>query len=359
MEITESQKNQIINRVESVLRENFNGPKSELKLHKDRLNFACPYCGDSTNQHKKRANIYWKNLIYHCYNDGCKKHTNLINFLKDYDRAISNPTDLGFYLDYIRENQIQLTSREYLELNSFQNLKKYAIPIDLIKEKEGLVSPKENMRIEKYLKSRFMHFQMEHFLYSEKTDQLYIFNLTPDKKSAFGWQIRNFGKSKNKYISYNMERMNELILNRKINLPDEELIKMNTLSLYFGIAYADFTRPVTIFEGAIDSFLVPNSIAITGADKPTDMFDDISTTRYMFDNDLAGKRVMESKLKKRKSVFMWNKLHKDFKLQPRKIEMKEIKDLNDLIEYCWKTKNEAIKKIDEYYTNNPLDLRNI
>jgi hypothetical protein len=79
----------------------------------------------------------------------------------------------------------------------------------------------------------------------------------------------------------------------------------------------------------------------------------------MFDNDLAGNRVMESKLKKRKSVFMWNKLHKDFKLQPRKVEMKEIKDLNDLIEYCWKTKNEAIKKIDEYYTNNPLDLRNI
>jgi hypothetical protein len=359
MEITESQKNQIIHRVELVLRDTFNGPKSEIKLHRDRLNFACPYCGDSTNVHKKRANIYWKNLIYHCFNDGCAKHTNLVSFLKDHNRSVTNTDDITFYLDYIRTNQVVVATKEYLEINVFQSLKDYSIPLDVVKSKLGLVSANENMRIEKYLKARFMHNRLDHFMYSQKADQLYIFNLSPDKKSTVGWQIRNFASGRTKYVSFNVEKINHLILDKKIELSEEEIIKMNTLSLYFGIFYTDFSKPVTIFEGPIDSFLVSNSIAITGSDKPTDMFDDISTIRYLFDNDNAGRRIMEWKLKKRKKVFMWNKLMRDYKIQPRLANMKQVKDLSELIEYCWKTKNDAIKNLDKYYTDNPLDIRSV
>lgn len=359
MEITESQKNQIITKVELVLRDNFSGPKSEVKLHRDRLNFACPYCGDSTNIHKKRANIYWKNLIYHCYNDGCAKHTNLVNFLKDYDRSINNIEDLTFLLDYIRTNQVVKITKEYLEVNVFQELKDYSIPLSTIKKKLNLVDSSESMKLEKYLKGRFMHNRLEHFLYSPKMEQLYIFNLTADKKSVVGWQIRNFDPGRTKYVSFNIEKINHLILDKKINLSEEQIIKMNTLSLFFGIFYTDFSKTTTVFEGPIDSFLITNSIAITGSDKPTDMFDEISTIRYLFDNDFAGRRSMEDKLKRRKKVFMWNKLVRDFKIQPRLADMKTIKDLNDLVKYCWKTKNEAIKHLDKYYTDNPLDIRQV
>lgn len=359
MEITESQKNQIISKVESILRENFNGPKSEVKLQRDRLNFACPYCGDSTNIHKKRANIYWKNLIYHCFNDGCSKHTNIVNFFKDYNRSINNKDDLSFYLDYIRTNQVTVATKEYLEVNVFQELKEYSIPLETIKNVLKLVTPNESMKIEKYLKGRFMHNRLDHFMYSEKSNQLYIFNLTPDKKSTIGWQIRNFGDYQAKYVSFNIEKINHLILDKKIEKTEEEIIKMNTLSLFFGIFYTDFSKPVTIFEGPIDSFLMNNSIAITGSDKPTEMFDDISTIRYLLDNDFAGKRVMEFKLKRKKKVFMWNKLLRDYKIQPRLAQMNSVKDLNDLVKYCWRTKNEAIKNIDLYYTDNPLDLRSV
>lgn len=359
MEITELQKNQIISKVELVLRDNFSGPKSEVKLHRDRLNFSCPYCGDSTNIHKKRANIYWKNLIYHCYNDGCSKHTNLVNFLKDYDRSISNIQDLTFLLDYIRTNQVVKVTKEYLEVNVFQELKEYSIPLSVIKKKLNLVDYTESMKLEKYLKARFMHNRLDHFMYSKKMDQLYIFNLTPDKKSTVGWQIRNFNPAMTKYVSFNIEKINHLILDKKIDLSEEQIIKMNTLSLFFGIFYTDFSKTTTIFEGPIDSFLISNSIAITGTDKPTDMFDEIRTIRYLFDNDVAGRRTMEEKLKRRKKVFMWNKLVRDFKIQPRLANMKTIKDLNDLVEYCWKTKNEAIKHIDKYYTENPLDIRSV
>ena len=43
--------------------------KRRLLESKERLNFACPYCGDSTDSpRKKRGNLYWNNLHFHCYN---------------------------------------------------------------------------------------------------------------------------------------------------------------------------------------------------------------------------------------------------------------------------------------------------
>ena len=315
IEINDQKRNQIVAKLDYILKQNFNGQKAESRIFRDRLNFACPYCGDSVDGHKKRANIYWKNLMYHCFNDGCKKHTNLVNFFKDFDNPIINKDDLSFYLDYIRSNAVAFSTKEYMEIDVFSNMKEYAIPIETIMKRLRLLKPIQDMKIEKYLKARFMHFKMDHFLYDPKRDQLYIMNLTPDRQSTTGWQIRNFQEGRTKYVSYNIEKINHLVLDKKIERSEDEIMKMNTMSLYFGIMAIDFTKPVTIFEGAIDSFMVPNSIAITGADKPTDMFDDITSVRYLFDNDYAGKRIMENKLKKRKSVFMWNKIVRDYKIR--------------------------------------------
>jgi hypothetical protein len=353
MEITEAKKIQINSKVEEVIRTQFRGPKSEVRFFRDRLNFACPYCGDSTNEHKKRANIYWKNLMYHCYNDGCKKHTNLVSFFKDFGSPIKNMDELGFFLDYIRENRVAVQTKDYLEHTTFQNLFDYAIPYEDVKKKLRLLHPSENLTIEKYLKARFMHYKLDHFLYDQKKDQLYLLHLTADKRKVLGWQIRNFDPNRTKYVSFNIEKINYLINDKGIDAPEDEIVKLNTMSLYFGISTVDFTKPVTIFEGVIDSFLQSNSIAITGADKPTEMFDDIPTVRYLFDNDPAGRRIMETKLKRKKKVFMWNKLVRDFKVQEK------VKDLNDLFTYCWKRKNDAIKTLDKYFTNEPIDIRNV
>jgi len=358
MELNEIKRNQISSKVSSILGQNFNGEKAQLRVFRDRLNFACPYCGDShENQHKKRGNLYFNNLFFHCFN--CSKHVNLVSFFKDHNQSVNSTDDLSFYLDYIRENQVIKVTKDYLEVNVFSHLREYSISLKEVKQKLRLVNASENLKLEKYLKARFMHRHLDQFMYDAYRDQLYIFNLTPDRKSTVGWQIRNFKESRTKYISYNIEKINHLVLEKSINLSEDEIAKMNTMSLYFGIFQTDFTRPVSIFEGVIDSLLISNSIAITGADKPTEMFDDISTVRYFFDNDVKGRRIMESKLKRRKKVFMWNKILRDYKIQPRLAELKSVKDLSDLVEYCWKTKNDAIKNLDRYYTENPLDIRNV
>ena len=360
MEITSNKREEITLKIQRILNSSFTGPKTQMKIHRDRLNFACPYCGDSHDVHKKRGNLYWKSLAYHCYNSGCsKRHTNLVNFFKDHGETISNKDDLILFLDYIRINQVVVASKDYMQLDIFQNLREYSIPLSVIKEKLKLVSSEENMKIERYLKGRFMHHKLKYFLFDPKEEQLYIFNLTPDLQNTFGWQIRNFKEGREKYVSFNIEKINILILDRKIDLPDDVIIKMNTLSIFFNIATVDFMKPVTVFEGPIDSFLCSNSIAITGLDKPTEMFDDIPTIRYLFDNDYPGRKKMEEKLKMRKTVFMWNKLLRDFKIQPRLANMKSVKDFNDLIKYCWKIKSDAIKNYDQYFTYNPLDIRSV
>jgi hypothetical protein len=353
MEITEEQKSRLISRTESVLRNQFQGPKTEIRIYRDRINFACPYCGDSHEAHKKRANIYWKNLFYHCYNGGCQKHTNVVQFLRDFDQSVANKEDLVIFLEKIRENQTAQIRREYLQSSVFSNLIEYGIPLSTIKSSLNLKDVSENERLKRYLKARFMHKQFHNFLFDPIEEQLYIFNFAPNQNIVIGWQIRNFRKGREKYISYNIEKINRLIMNRSIDLPDEEIIRMNTLSLYFGIMRVNFEIPVTVFEGPIDSMLMSNSIGIAGADKPTDMFDEIPTIRYFFDNDIAGRRIMEKKLKKKKTVFMWNRFLKDNRIQEK------IKDFNELVDYCWKNKNDAIKNTSKYFTSNPLDIRSV
>jgi hypothetical protein len=353
MEISITQQDNLIRKVETILRSNFDGPKSELRVYRDRINFACPYCGDSNDPYKKRANVYWKNLFYHCYNGGCQKHTNIVQFLKDFNQSIGNKEDLVQYLDKIRENQVSRNSKEYLQHTVFRNLIQYGIPLQEIKQKLELIDPSESTKINNYLKARFMHRKMHHFLYDPKEEQLYIFNFASDLRTVIGWQIRNFRKGREKYISYNIEKINREICERGIDLPDEEIIRMNTLSLYYGIMLANFESSVTVFEGPIDSMLISNSIAISGADKPTQMFDEIPTIRYLFDNDVVGRKFMEKKLKRKKTVFMWAKLLKDYKIKDK------IKDFNELIVYCWKNQNEAVKHTNKYFTSNPLDIRSI
>ena len=71
----------------------------------------------------------------------------------------------------------------------------------------------------------------------------------------------------------------------------------------------------------------------------------------MFDNDKTGKKKMIEKLKKGRSVFMWQKFLQDFKL-----DKYDIKDLNDLMLKCYELKNDAHKKINDYFTSSQLDL---
>ena len=350
IKISAELKERIVRKLQNVLHNEFHGEKTRIKQGYDRLNCACPYCGDSADNHyKKRGNIYWKTLMYHCYN--CGKHTNVVSLLKDFKNGLNNHKDVGTALDFINQNKVEVKSTEYLEIGVFKALSDFGINRKDFIEILELSELKPNTVAHKFVKSRFLLKRIEHFVYSEKTNQLFILNLTKDNK-VIGYQIRNFEKGKAKYVSYTMEKMYSELNKEFPNVQNPA--KINTLSLYFNIMRVDLSRNFTIFEGPTDALLYPtNSLALSGISKNSDMFDQVPTARFMFDNDVIGRRTMESKLKNKRSVFMWKKFIKDHNLD------KKIKDFNDLIRECYFTKNSAYKNIDKYFTTSPYDILNI
>jgi len=216
-QLTQELKNTIIGRVSNVLQSEFHGEKSRLKQGYDRLNFACPYCGDSTeNLRKKRGNIYWKSLMFHCYN--CDKHTSVIYLLKDFEQGLSKHEDVSTVLDFISENRVEISSQDYLQIGVFETLEKHAIPKEQIFKAKKLTGLTKGSVGYKFVKGRFLLQRINHFAWSDSDNQLYIFNLTKDDK-VIGYQIRNFTPGRTKYVSYTIEKMYKEILQKDLKIP--------------------------------------------------------------------------------------------------------------------------------------------
>ena len=81
-------KGYIKNMVQKILDKEFsNSQKRRINDYTDRLNIACPYCGDShRNNHSKRGNLYFNRLFFICFN--CDKKTTLDRMCKDFNEQI-------------------------------------------------------------------------------------------------------------------------------------------------------------------------------------------------------------------------------------------------------------------------------
>ena len=115
IKLTEELKFRIKKALKQVCLEQHSEPNKQLlKDMPGRITLACPYCGDSSRDDtKKRGNLYWSTLQYHCYN--CSEHTNLHTFLKDHQVRMPNSDDSFTILDYIKENKSQVDESEVLQ----------------------------------------------------------------------------------------------------------------------------------------------------------------------------------------------------------------------------------------------------
>lgn len=325
-----------------------NHNKQMLKDMPGRITMACPYCGDSHNDDtKKRGNMYWDTLQYHCYN--CGHHTDVRSLLKDHQVRLPSSEDSFTIIDYIKHNRSITTQADTLTHSVFQSVSDLAISIEEFKKgfKAKEIEPGDWIWF--YLKDRMLHKKSEEFLFSPGDNRLWILNFTNDGKIMSAQSRRMKGKG-TRYLTYDLPKLYEE-LGKTLELSKEELEKVTKLSTLFGIMQVNFQRPVTLFEGPIDSKFMQNSIALATAGRNTEEFDEMATVRYMFDNDDTGKKKMIEKLKKGRSVFMWSKFLKD-----NKLDTYNIKDLNDLVIKCFELKNPALKKLDEYFTSSQLDL---
>ena len=349
IQLTEELRLKIMNALKDVcLSAHSNHNKQMLQDMHGRITMACPYCGDShTDLSKKRGNMYWDTLQYHCYN--CGHHTDIRTLLKDHEVRLPSSEDSFTIIDYIKHNRSVTTQADTLTHSVFQNVNDLAIEIDDFKKGFGAREIEPGDWIWLYLKERLLHKKSDEFLFSPRENRLWILNFANNGKIMAAQSRRMKGKGA-RYLTYDLPKLYEE-LGKPLELLQEDLEKVTKLSTLFGVMQVNFQRDVTLFEGPIDAKFMVNSIALATAGRNTEEFDEMATVRYLFDNDDTGKEKMMQKLKKGRPVFMWSKF-----LKENKLDTYNIKDLNELVVKCFELKNPALKTIDQYFTTSKLDL---
>lgn len=340
-------KNKINLAVQHILnREHINDQKKIYKDFGDRLNFACPICGDSTHDAcKKRANIYYDSMSFHCFN--CGYHSDVMSFFKRYNE--NSGFSLEETIDMItiaKDAKVENTSN-YADIEIFEKLNKYALDEKQLQGHFKWHKLVKDTPMYEYVSKRCLSHQLTRFRTDDK--RLYILNFASDGRRILGFQLRNFGKAEvKKYMSYTLERIYQE-LGLSFDEEKEMINKMRSLSIYFNLMTTNYRRPVTVFEGPIDAMFIPNSVALSGIDRNNSFFDNLQGVRFMFDNDDKGRSVAMEKLKNHKSVFLWQKFLSDHELPL------EIKDMNELICYGFEHKIK-LNKFDDYFSSDEMDM---
>jgi predicted RNA-binding Zn-ribbon protein involved in translation (DUF1610 family) len=147
----------ILSPLRGVLVERFGSQsqRSKVKVGRDRLNFACPYCGDShANDRKKRGNIFLSSLSFHCYN--CGTHRTLSSFLKDFNRLAEGWTGINqLAIDSVTNfsSHKSVDTERVLDALFDVEISKHMFDRDEIKKKLKLVEV-EGTKMQVYLEKR-------------------------------------------------------------------------------------------------------------------------------------------------------------------------------------------------------------
>jgi hypothetical protein len=361
MTLDSAQRELIKGYIYEVLKQQHSNPiKHRIRDMHSRINFACPFCGDSTKDpKKKRGNLFWDSLYYHCYNDGCNKHISLAGLLKAHGFSFTKNPEGKFILDFIEEGEHTHSKVTSFDFDTFPELKERGITYDDFYATYYARPIEEGDEGFNYLKSRLLHKQPRDFAYNSYNKKLYILNTDNKREKIIGFQIRNLGNQNDKYLTFNLERINcdmGIDLKLTVESPDE-LSRLNKLSTIFNILRVDFEKTITIFEGPIDAKFMKNSIGLASVGRDKTAFLELPYKRFMLDNDKAGKKVSIELLREGHSVFMWKKFIKDFELDKYiKDENDKYKDLNDVIKLSYKYNLALYKNLDDYFTDSPYNI---
>lgn len=341
----------------------------------EKLNFACPFCGDSSHdRNKKRGHFYLSTNNYKCYNDGCGIKVPLSKVVEKF------ATKYGLSIPNIKPAEfkpVTSSSRKGSLIEFLINKeigKKLLVFSDLVSRFSltPCASAEPDSVISKYVKGRKIDrlpiFEKSCY-FDSRQDKIYLFNLDLRSGRVLGFAIRRIS---NEWTGpkYDIKNYGEFKKTGLIKgLDDEFILKVNTINNYFNILNVDFTKPISLTEGQIDSMFVRNCIATTGVTKGQFLLDNLlvkTNTRIIFDADSAGKKAALDLLKKGYSVFLWSNVISDLltKNSAHSKEIRGIKDINDLFKYMESrdpnlTFDSFNLFLDNYFSNSPFDILSV
>lgn len=348
----------------------------------DRLNFACPVCGDSAkSDYKKRGNLYLDNLRFKCFN--CDESMSFTKFCDTFNEPIDLDNRIKMY-KYIDEHTTYRKTDEYIleELDKMIDIEEFMNYFNTRKNSwlYDIKPVENNSHVYQYLKYERLiqdFSQIYQGIYRVVKNNKTVYttrvmismNMTlGEKKKILGIQLRNLESDKTKRF-YKIVEFEELYnyIHTTEPLDEMEAISYNKLSHFYNILNIDFEKPITIFEGFLDSLFYPNSIGMVGAKNDQDLLRFLTESdadlklKFFYDNDTTGISKASKMLKKGFSVFLWNKLFdklcdKEKNKYDAKRKLIDIIDLNDLVK---KAKNPNIHeslKLDKFFSIDEFDV---
>ena len=368
-------KNYIIDLVKKIVNKEFHSKtESGVIVHDGRIQFRCPYCHEGKTKTKKRGNVYLDKFLYLCFR--CDKKTTFDKLCKDFNEQIDPEKKLemiehlnsvmtysDFEGDFMDAKLDDLISLSDLERVFTQNL----TPISDFKPIQV------NGGVYKYLIGRGILPELHKNIYQAKwwknddESEWIIIMLNRRNDKILGLQIRNLKEGKRRmFMIYNYESLLEWInlgSDSKKELDVNQLVVYNKLSYYFNILNVDFSNTITVFEGYLDSLFYPNSIGLVGVNTDYRFLENNDLDiQYFFDNDDAGYKKSEEKIKSGYPVFLWKMLF-EFIVDSKKSDdphsllyrISKVKDMNKLsmlVQNPYKKLN-----LQNYFSKDILDIK--
>lgn len=249
-------------------------------------NFRCPYCGDShKSKTKARGYAFVREgaLFYKCHNCGVGASiANLIKFVNPQLYKEYTLEKFGTRVDRSRtikktKTDLRLKRKpDYLKNTPLGNLKKISqlVPDHPARKyiNSRKIPPNQHYRL--FYAPKFYKFCNEvipnKFPDIEKDEPRLVIPFINQHNKLIGFQGRAFGKSQPKYITI---------------MIDEDAPKI------YGLDTVDWSKPVTIVEGPIDSMFLENAIAMAGADSSKLDVEGADIT-YCYDNEPRSREIV-------------------------------------------------------------------
>lgn len=351
---TEQLKQKIVSAISDVLSSSFANSEQKQKIITlpNRLNFACPYCGDSQfNSRKKRGNLYTGNLFYKCYNTGCTSDSlPFERFIEDFNLGDRFTSSEIIHIRNAKNNEMNFGGYSTAQFTTRINkLDEYAIDRDYLMSVLGLKEPRNTKVGYAYLKMRKqLEIDTRVFGFDEKRDDLYFFNLNAKGDKVISTQIRHLRAKRNeqRFTTYNYSKL--IVDFIGIDDPDPDtMAMMDRYGLLYNILRVKMGSPLYVLEGPMDSNHINNSVATMSASTKAYF----RNGYYIYDNtmeDDAGRHASMEILKKGFNVFAWSKFMKDYP------QFRGLKDINDIMKKDDRFPINDV--IPDYFINSEIDL---
>jgi transcription elongation factor Elf1 len=313
------------------------------KTHKG-YSFNCPHCNDKKGRGQLLLNK--EPYMYYCHNSGCDYDNGIpaMSWLKDHHPTYYN----GWIKEVIALNKESVEKKE--ERLKKRKAQLYQVERRVPKRKPGESRPDISDMKDFIARNTFILKHMDTIKNypnalkwcADRKMPEHIYMKWLFVPAAAGTKFDNriiipFDNSEGKIYFFQARTI----------VGDEPKYKnaLSDLRPIYNYYEADFTKPVIITEGPIDSMFIENAVALLGTKYMPELLDAIPQKYFIYDNDKAGRDQALIELEKGQYVFMWKKFIKNFAFQKSKV------DFNDLVILTNKEKF-TFEELQPYFTNN-------